>query len=160
MARKKKKKPPLTLAEQLERIAAAGLHPLPEGDLPEADRMAPLSDRIAAMLQLIKREPLKATEMTYLIMYDISSDKVRLAVAKYLERQGCVRIQKSVFILRSDNPHFQQIHDTLKEVNSYYENEDSIILVPVNASDVRSMKLIGKNVYIQAIVDKPNTLFF
>ena len=109
---------------------------------------------------IVKSGPLKANEMTYLIMYDITNNKVRLQIAKYLERQGCIRIQKSVFMVKTENPHFQEIHDTLKEVNSYYQNEDSIILVPVNASDVRSMKLIGKNVQIAAIVDKPNTLFF
>ena len=93
-------------------------------------------------------------------MYDISNDKVRLQIAKYLLKQGCVRIQKSVFMVKSSNKHFQEIYDTLKEVNAYYQNEDSIILVPINASDVRSMKLIGKNVAIATITDKPNTLFF
>jgi len=158
MPRKKKTQP--TLEEALRKIAEAALSHPPEEPLSEADQVQPLKERIRQMLGIIKDQPVKATEMTYLIMYDISSDKVRLQVAKYLERQGCVRIQKSVFIVKTENPHFQEIHDTLKEVNSYYNNEDSIILVPVNASDVRSMKLIGKNVYIEAIVDKPNTLFF
>jgi hypothetical protein len=63
-------------------------------------------------------------------------------------------------IAHSENRYFQEIYITLQEVNSYYENEDSIILVPVNASDVRSMKLIGKNVHIDTLTDKPNTLFF
>ncbi len=156
----RKKKPPPTLQEILQRIEAAGLNKPPKGSPPPADRLLPLEQRIRQLLNIVKAEPVKATQMTYLIMYDISSNKVRLQVSKYLERQGCIRIQKSVFIVKTENPHFQEIHDTLKEVNSYYQNEDSIILVPVNASDVRSMKLIGKNVYIEAIVDKPNTLFF
>lgn len=147
------------MAERLRRLAAAGLT---EQAVPisEEDQLLPLNERVRLMLNIVKDGPIKATEMTYLIMYDISNDKVRLQIAKYLERQGCIRIQKSVFIAKTENPHFQEIHDTLKEVNSYYQNEDSIILVPVNASDVRSMKLIGKNVQIEAIVDKPNTLFF
>jgi len=98
--------------------------------------------------------------MTYLIMYDITDDKVRTQIAKYLIKQGCVRIQMSVYLIKSKNNKFTEIHDTLKEVNEFYENADSIILVPINASDVRSMKLIGKNVDISTIVDKPNTLFF
>ena len=147
------------MAERLRRLEAAGLT---EQAVPisEEDQLLPLNERVRLMLNIVKDGPIKATEMTYLIMYDISNDKVRLQIAKYLERQGCIRIQKSVFIAKTENPHFQEIHDTLKEVNSYYQNEDSIILVPVNASDVRSMKLIGKNVQIEAIVDKPNTLFF
>ena len=153
------KKAEISLAERLRRLEAAGLT---EQAVPisEEDQLLPLNERVRLMLNIVKDGPIKATEMTYLIMYDISNDKVRLQIAKYLERQGCIRIQKSVFIAKTENPHFQEIHDTLKEVNSYYQNEDSIILVPVNASDVRSMKLIGKNVQIEAIVDKPNTLFF
>lgn len=148
-----------TLAEKLARIREAGIQEIP-GPRPEADPVLPLTDRIRLMLQIIRDRPVKATEMTYLILYDITEDKVRNQIAKYLEKQGCIRIQKSVFIARSENPRFQEIHDTLREVNSYYENQDSIMLVPVNASDVRSMKIIGKNVQIEAIVDKPNTLFF
>ncbi|MBK6949016.1 MAG: CRISPR-associated endonuclease Cas2 [Haliscomenobacter sp.] len=98
--------------------------------------------------------------MIYLIMYDITDNKVRTQIAKYLEKQGCTRIQKSVFLARSEAKNFQEIHDTLRDVNEMYDNEDSIILVPVNASDARAMKLIGKNVQIEAITDKPNTLFF
>jgi CRISPR-associated endonuclease Cas2 len=148
-----------TLAERLARIKEAGIAEIPAGPV-EADPLLPLPDRVKLILQIIKDSPIKATEMTYLIMYDITDDKVRGQVSKYLEKQGCVRIQKSVFLAKSENPRFQEIHDTLREVNSYYENQDSILLVPVNATDVRSMKIIGKNVQIEAIIDKPNTLFF
>ena len=155
----KPKKKAFTLAEALAKIAEAGIGeapPLLSGD----DQLLPINERISKMLNIIQENPIKATDMVYLIMYDISNDKVRLQIAKFLERQGCIRVQKSVFIARTDNPHFQEIHDTLKEVNSYYENQDSIILAPLNATDVRAMKLIGKNLQIEAIVDKPNTLFF
>ena len=157
MARPKKKE--YTLSERLAKIAEAGIAETP-GPLPEADLVLPLGDRIKQMWSIIKDQPIKATEMAYVILYDISNDKVRPQIAKYLEKQGCTRNQKSVFIAKTENPHFQEIYETLKEVNSYYQNEDSIILVPVNASDVRSMKLIGKNLQIETVVDKPNTLFF
>jgi CRISPR-associated endonuclease Cas2 len=153
------KKKAFTLAEALAKIAEAGIGEAPPL-LSEDDQLLPINERISKMLNIIQENPIKATDMVYLIMYDISNDKVRLQIAKFLERQGCIRVQKSVFIARTDNPHFQEIHDTLKEVNSYYENQDSIILAPLNATDVRAMKLIGKNLQIEAIVDKPNTLFF
>jgi CRISPR-associated endonuclease Cas2 len=156
MARPRKKV--YSLSEKLALLKAKGISeakPIPEEDL-----LPELNERIAQILQLLKTSPIKSTEMIYLIMYDISDNKVRIQIAKYLLKAGCIRIQKSVFLLRSENARFQEIHDTLKEVNSYYENKDSIILVPVNASDVRSMKLIGKNVNIVALTDKPNTLFF
>jgi CRISPR-associated endonuclease Cas2 len=148
----------LTLKDKLEKIAKVGIRPMEKKSSLEG--LLTLSERVKVILQIIKSEPIKATEMTYLIMYDISNDKVRLQIAKYLLKQGCVRIQKSVFMVKSSNKHFKEIHEALKEVNSYYENEDSIILVPINTTDVRSMKLIGKNVQIETITDKPNTLFF
>ena len=157
MARPPKKV--FSLKERLAKLTNAGIgeiahnNPLPEGYLT-------LSERIRAILNIVKDSPVKATEMTYLILYDISNDKVRTQIAKYLLQQGCMRIQKSVFMVKTQNKQFDEIFQTLKEVNEYYQNEDSIILVPINASDVRSMKLIGKNVQIATITDKPNTLFF
>ena len=71
-----------------------------------------------------------------------------------------VRIQKSVFMANTSHEKFQELHNTLKDINSYYENSDSIIVVPINVADVRSMKLIGKNVNIDILTDPPNTLFF
>lgn len=153
------KKVDWTLKERLERIRLAGLNEPQESDTTE-DEIADLDERIQSILGIFKSKPLKSTEMNYLIMYDISDNKVRTQIANFLIREGCIRIQKSVYLIRSENKKFDEIYTALSEVNSYYENADSIILVPLNASDARSMKLIGKNVNIQAIVDKPNTLFF
>jgi CRISPR-associated endonuclease Cas2 len=153
------KKVDWNLKEKLERIHSAGLN-IPKESRNEEGEIADLDERIQAILGIFKSKPLKSTEMNYLIMYDISDNKVRTQIANFLIREGCIRIQKSVYLVRSENKKFDEIYAALSEVNSYYENADSIILVPLNATDARSMKLIGKNVNIQAIVDKPNTLFF
>ena len=153
------KKVDWSLKERLERIHEAGLN-IPNENRKEEEEIADLDERIQAILGIFKSKPLKSTEMNYLIMYDISDNKVRTQIANFLIREGCIRIQKSVYLVRSENKKFDEIYTALSEVNSYYENADSIILVPLNATDARSMKLIGKNVNIQAIVDKPNTLFF
>ncbi|MDA8972500.1 CRISPR-associated endonuclease Cas2 [bacterium] len=154
----KSKKGEYTLLEKLQKIKEAGIQEVQP--ISNEDQLVSLNERIQLILQIIKIQPIKATQMNYLIMYDITENKVRYQISKYLEKKGCVRIQKSVFLAKTENKYFQEIHDTLKEVNSYYDNADSIILVPINASDVRSMKLIGKNVNIETITDKPNTLFF
>lgn len=155
------KKHAIGLSEAIRRIKAAGIRETtPPAPASEDELLLPLSERIVRILQIIRDDPQKATEMIYLIMYDITDNKVRTQIAKYLEKQGCTRIQKSVFLARSEARNFQEIHDALRDVNDMYDNEDSIILVPVNASDARAMKLIGKNVQIEAITDKPNTLFF
>lgn len=124
------------------------------------DALPPLRERIAEILGIVRGQPLKANTMHYLIFYDIEDNKVRRLVAKYLKRKGCIRIQKSVFMANSKSETFAQIHQTLQEINEVYENKDSIILAPVNVSDVRSMKLIGQNVQVDILVDPPNTLFF
>ena len=147
------------LLTRLKRIKAAGLRE-PAPRLAEEDRLPGLRERIPQILGIVRNDPVKATEMVYLILYDISDNKVRREVAKYLLGAGCLRIQKSVYLIRTSNKRFTEIHDTLREVNDCYANEDSIILVPVNSSDVRAMKLIGKNVDIQLWTDPPNTLFF
>ena len=97
--------------------------------------------------------------MNYLILYDIEKNKVRGLISKYLLSRGCIRIQKSVFLAHTDHRKFDEIKNTLAEINEVYENKDSIIMVPLNVSDARSMKLIGQNVNIDQIIDPPNTVF-
>ena len=155
MAKQKRR----SLKDRLEHLKKAGLRS-PPATIPAADQLPELNDRIAQIVGIIQAEPVKATTMVYLIMYDITDNKVRTEVAKYLIGAGCTRIQKSVYLIKTANARFQEIHDTLREVNELYANEDSIILVPVNSSDVRAMKLIGHNVDIELITDPPNTLFF
>ena len=121
--------------------------------------MQPLPERIKLILRIINQEPIKAVNMNYLILYDIEKNKIRSLVSKYLIHKGCVRIQKSVFLMHSNHKKFDEIKETLVEINDIYENNDSIILIPINVSDARSMKLIGKNVDINQIVNQPNTVF-
>lgn len=157
-------KPPkkeFDLKEKIEKIRKAGLLNNPEDREVAApgDELLPLSDRIQKILGIFQGKPIKSTTMNYLIMYDIQNNKVRNLVAKYLIKNGCVRVQKSVFLVHSDHKKFDEIRQTLIEINDVYENDDSIILVPLNISDARSMKLIGKNVNIEQIIDPPNTIF-
>lgn len=155
MAKQKRR----SLKERLQHIARAGIQP-PPARIPPEEQLPELNERVAQILGIIQAAPLKATTMVYLIMYDITDDKVRREIANYLITTGCTRIQKSVYLIKTENARFKEIHHTLREVNELYANEDSIILVPVNSSDVRGMQLIGQNVDIQLITDPPNTLFF
>jgi CRISPR-associated endonuclease Cas2 len=159
MAKPKKKE--FDLKERIEKIKKAGLLAEPEREsaASDEDELQPLGSRIEQMLRILQGKPVKSTTMNYLIMYDIQNNKVRNLVAKYLLKNGCVRVQKSVFLVHSDHKKFDDIRQTLAEINDVYENNDSIILVPLNISDARSMKLIGKNVNIEQIIDPPNTVF-
>ncbi|PZX48279.1 CRISPR-associated endonuclease Cas2 [Algoriphagus chordae] len=162
MAKPKQRK--FDLKEKIDKIRKAGLHRTLEPDTDDSesaqDAVLPLPERIKKILGILRDKPIKSTTMNYLILYDIQNNKVRTLVAKYLLQKGCVRVQKSVFLCHSDHKLFDEINKTLAEINEVYENQDSIILVPMNISDARSMKLIGQNVNIEQIVDPPNTVFF
>lgn len=147
-----------TLKEKIAIIKQAGIKEIQE--VKDVDPLAPLPDRIALILGIVNAKPQKSTTMTYLLTYDIADDKVRKLVSKFLLSRGCIRIQKSVFMANTEHKTFTDIYATLKDIVEYYENEDSIILVPINVSDVRSMKLLGKNVNIETLVNPPNTMFF
>jgi CRISPR-associated endonuclease Cas2 len=158
-------KPPkkeFDLKEKIERLRNSGFSEKTEllsSKKTELDSLKTLPERIELILGIIKKEPLKAIEMNYLILYDIEKNKIRNLISKYLIQKGCIRIQKSVFLVHSNHKKFDEIKETLAEINDIYENEDSIILIPINVSDARSMKLIGKNVDINQIVNRPNTVF-
>lgn len=148
-----------SLAEKVQKIKAAGINP-DAGALTPVSEEEPLQERIQKMLHLLQTAPVKATRMSFLILYDIENDKVRTEVAKYLKKAGCIRIQKSVFICNAEQKVFEKIGADLHEIQQYYDNNDSMILVPFNTTDARSMKIIGKDIQINTILNKPNTLFF
>ncbi|GCD77313.1 hypothetical protein JCM31826_07950 [Thermaurantimonas aggregans] len=155
----KPKNRPYSLKEKLHKIYQKNLRAQALNPPEQPDPLLPLDERLRSVLKIFDQQ-LKSTEMIYLIMYDIENNKIRTQISKYLIKQGCIRIQKSVFIARSEHPKFQDIYNTLQEVNSYYENQDSILLVPVNTSDIRSMKIIGREITLTSIISPPNTLFF
>ena len=93
-------------------------------------------------------------------MYDIENNKVRTSIAKYLEQNGCLRVQKSIFFAQSQRQTFNKIHADLKHIQELYDNNDSIFLVPVSTDQVRAMKIIGQNTDFDIIIGNKNTLFF
>lgn len=158
------KKVSYQLREKLEKIKKAGLKP-PE-PAPEStpattgEELLTLNERIRGILKLVNRPSENAYDMIYLVMYDIEDDRVRNHIAKYLLSKGCIRIQKSVYMARTHQKVFAEINETLKEVQAAYDNHDSILLVPVQSTTVSSMKIIGKDIQLQSLVDPPNTLFY
>ncbi len=119
-----------------------------------------LPERIQQIQQLINKHNPKQHTMLYFVMYDIENNKIRRLVAKYLERKGLIRIQKSIFVADTDRITFDEIRQTLKEVQEAYDNNDSIVLVPIAADDLRAMKIIGKNIDLDIILGNQHTLFF
>lgn len=160
MARPKKKI--YTTKEKLLLLKKSGLSSRSSQDSKEkySEDLDNLSARIKKLLNIIQSKPVKATEMLALIMYDIENNKVRTLIAKYLIEKGCVRIQKSVYMLRAPRKLYNEIEKTMKEIQELYENQDSILLVPIPVNTPENMKIIGKDIQIETLIEKPNTLFF
>lgn len=81
-------------------------------------------------------------------------------MVKYLQRKGCTRVQKSIFLADLPVSDYQEIRDDLTEVQAAYDNNDSILVVPISTDYLKSMKIIGQSIAIDVIMHNKNTLFF
>ena len=128
-----------------------------DGDI---DELPSLEERIRLILDLVNRKERNSSNMIVFVMYDIASNKVRRAVVKYLERSGCHRVQRSIFLADTKPEMCQQIQQDLAEVQAMYDNKDSIFIVPLSIDYIRSMKVIGENIDFDLILKTRSTLFF
>lgn len=160
MARKKQE--PKNFPEILRRIHKAGLtNTTAVSGVKIIDPEMPgINERIELILKTFNQTGRKSTDMLFFVMYDIENNRIRNYIAKYLERMGCVRVQKSIFFASLERHKFEVIYQNLKEVQEVYENEDSIILVPVSTDEIRSMKVIGQNVDFDLMMGNKKTMFF
>lgn len=145
----------------LRRYAEEGnyLGPPPNRSIERWEEMPDLSLRIQTILGLTQQHR-SATNMLFFVMYDIESNKVRRCIVKYLENKGCTRVQKSIFLANLSIEKYQSIRDDLAEVQAAYDNQDSILIVPITTDYLKSMRVIGKNIDIDIITHTRNTLFF
>ena len=155
----RKKKPQLSALEQMQRLANASLK---NGSVQFAhcDDCLPLEERIRTVLGIVERNKKNRDRMLFFVMYDIESDKVRTLVHKYLLREGCVPIQRSIFLADAAVEVYEKIKSDLVEVQAAYDNNDSIIVLPVSTDYLRMMKIIGQKIEIDIITHNRNTLFF
>lgn len=156
------KKTPLNYIEVLRKLKNSGLEHSPQVNRPvgHLDDLPSLKERVDVILGITNKEKRTQGNMLFFVMYDIESDKVRYNVVKYLERMGCHRIQKSIFLADIDMEKYERIKTDLAEVQALYENNDSILVCPVSSDLLRSMKVIGKNINLDIITHSKNTLFF
>ena len=148
--------------EILRKLSRAGVQNSPTinrrtGDL---SNMKTLKERVDFLMDVVNKPTRTATNMLFFVMYDIESDKVRYHIAKYLERKGCTRIQRSIFLADLDKTVYDQIKNDLIEVQALYDNHDSIIVCPISTDQLRAMKVIGEDICIDIITRSRNTLFF
>ena len=155
-----KKRIELTLPQRLAKLKHAGVEGsrIISTNSPEWEPMDSLEERVKQLLGLVSKA--KVTDLLFFVMYDIESNKVRQQIAKYLLKMGCFRIQRSIFLAELNSEKYERIRSDLTEVQSYYDNHDSILIVPVSTELIKSMKIIGKSIDVDIIMRTKNTLFF
>lgn len=126
----------------------------------DTDGLISLNDRIKRILEICNKKSLQPGYMLFFVMYDIGSNKVRNLIAKYLIKMGCVRIQKSIFLADLPSSTYKKISSDLSEVQSVYDNEDSILIVPISEGYLDAMHIIGEKLDMDIIMHRTNTLFF
>ncbi len=158
----KKEKEPLSYLLKLKRIKDAGLadSPTPNRLPNKLDDLPTIEERISMIMGIINKPTRPACNMLFFVMYDIESNKVRTQIVKYLLRKGCTRIQRSIFLADLSSTAFEEIKRDLAEVQSLYNNHDSILVVPISSDYLQAMRVIGQSIEIDIITHAKNTLFF
>src|SRR5574344_1801811 len=146
----------------LRKLKNAGVQNYPSinRELSNIDYLPTLQERVENVLGIINKPSRKIGNMLFFVMYDIESNKVRYNVVKYLIAKGCTRIQKSIFLADLPSDAYDAIKQDLAEVQALYDNHDSIIVCPVSADMLGSMKIIGQSINLDVILHNKSTLFF
>ena len=159
----RKKREPISPLEALRKLAQAGVQdsPRPTRHIDQdLDELPSLESRISCLLGIANETSRPTTNMIFFTMYDIERNKVRRLIAKYLISKGCTRIQDSIFLADLPRPTYEEIKRDLAEVQSLYDNHDSIIVCPISTDQLHAMHVIGEQVDVDIITHKCNTLFY
>lgn len=126
----------------------------------DIDHLPSLAERVKTVLDITNNNNRPASNMIFFVMYDITSNKVRRSVAKYLEEKGCHRVQNSIFLADLPAKVCAEIENDLRVVQEMYENDDSIFVMPISCDHMKAMKVIGKTLDLDLILKVKNTMFF
>lgn len=157
---RRKQLPPKSLPARNTDWARAGLPALPPESAALATPTGHLPASLADWMSWLNASPKKRPEEMYcFVYYDIENDKIRRMVAKLLEKQGCIRVQKSVFFARIHRRRYHELTDLLRQIQLLYDNDDSILLLPVGEDMLNSLQCIGRSFDLELITAPKNTLF-
>lgn len=156
----------MSFVEKMKKIANARLPDEAAGVISssgndeDSERMDAINIRVRKILHITEQKKKRQGRMLFFVMYDIESNKVRTLVHKYLKKQGCTPVQRSIFLADTSVEIYEKIKTDLAEVQAAYDNEDSIIVLPIATDYLRMMKIIGQKIEIDVITHSRNTLFF
>ncbi len=104
--------------------------------------------------------PKNSEDMYCFIFYDVENNKIRRILAKYLEKKGCIRVQKSVFFAKMHRKLYKEMKQIILDLQQCYENDDTIIMLPVGEDLLNTMHCIGKNFDLEVLTSNKHTLIF
>lgn len=134
------------------KILRAGL-PEAFGALAAFDDLTPIQ-----VLHAFFKDSMKKSYQYCWIMYDIEDDKVRKYISKYVQKQGAVRIQKSVFLWKGQKERLARMQKALAEVQKMYENEDSILFLEISWEQMEKTRIIGKHIDFEWMALRTTTI--
>ncbi len=157
----RKAKPEKTELEKLQLLAVAGIKRVKfSEDSGNDEEISSLAERVQKILDISTKIQKKRGCMLFFVMYDIEDNKVRRLVVKYLQRKGCWRVQKSIFLAEAPFAVYEDIKTDLAKVQAAYDNNDSIIVLPITTDYLQMMKIIGKEIDVDIITRQKTTIFF
>ena len=100
--------------------------------------------------------------MNYFLCYDISDNKIRRRIAKYLEKAGLHRVQKSIFFGKAYKPQqmlkiAQKISEIMGE-DDYFD--DSILLIPIDQTALKGVTIYGENPLLKRLAKDHFSQYF
>lgn len=106
-----------------------------------------------------KTDNINNSDVIFLVMYDISDEYTRRMVVAHLQREGCLRIQRSVFMGNLPYSRMMDIARTLKELWQASGADDSYIILPLRKESVDAMAICGDRSNIDMILRRQGIVF-
>lgn len=155
----KKRITPTTCLEKSRQFEQAGLPGLTPDEIIALEQNLPV--HFGRFLVWFKNQPKKASEEMYcFILYDIEHNKIRRIFSKFLEKKGCIRVQKSVFFAKIHRKLFSEIKEIAHDLQQCYDNQDTIMLLPIGEDLLNNMHCIGKNFDFELLTQSKHTVIF
>ena len=105
-------------------------------------------------------ETKKKQYMIYAVCYDISENRLRSKISKYLEARGFHRIQKSVFIGNIHGKHMEMMVRAFAAIKIRFEEQDGIVMIPVSENNFGQIRVIGRELYLDRTLKREKVLLY
>lgn len=100
--------------------------------------------------------------MNYIITYDIENDRLRVKIAKFLLKNACERIQKSVYLAPSFKT--SEWDNFRQDLHILFQGQltvnDSLYIIPIQKKQLTEAIIIGNSSTLDSFLTDIFYLFF